>query len=171
MGCILNRVRSIPPFYSRKGGIPSEPSSIKTLPTSPLSPRRLPSILRRSQTGTIFNWFSKPILFVPSAFFRFTASVRISLDSLIPRSANPRPLPLATTYLSPLPGPPVSRFLSSILARRRVPLTGTSNQGYLRVQNPRLAILYSLLSSRSLLLVLSPSPSNFFSPFSVFPDS
>lgn len=60
-----------------------------------------------------------------------------------PRSLSLALSPLAF-YLSSLPGPLPPVFFSSILGKRRVPLTGTSNQGFLRNQDSRPVKLYSL---------------------------
>ena len=62
---------------------------------------------------------------------------------MLPRSLSLALFPLAF-YLSSLLGPLPPVFFSSIHGKRRVPLTGTSNQGFLRNQDSRPVKLYSL---------------------------
>lgn len=124
MGCILNRERSVP-FHSRNGAIPSKTCSIKTPPLlllfffffffSPTS-----TILPCSQTGTIFNSLPQ--------------TDSLSLPFAIPCSFFP--LLLLTLYLLLLLHPRAIHFFFSILRKRRIPLTRTSNQGFLRSRNP-----------------------------------
>lgn len=90
-----------------------------------------------------------------------------------PRSLSLALSPLAF-YLSSLPGPLPPVFFSSILGKRRVPLTGTSNQGFLRKQDSRPVKLYSLPfflpSFFPPCQLVSPSLSPLFSvPFSTGP--
>lgn len=123
MGCILNRERSVP-FHSRNGAIPSKTCSIKT-----------PPLL------LLFFFF---FFFPPQRFFHVRR-----LEQFLIRSPKPIPPPsrsrsLALFFLfffllyicSSCSTPVRFIFFFSILRKRRIPLTRTSNQGFLRSRNP-----------------------------------
>lgn len=107
----------IVPFYSRNGAIPSEPPSIKTPPYS------YPSFFYPPRVSDVRE-LEQFLIRSPNRFFRF--------PTLSPGVVRSSP---ATTLSASVIRLPIARFLSSILGNRRAPLTGTSNQGFLRDQN------------------------------------
>lgn len=123
MGCILNRgsLPFHPPIPGSAGAIPSKTCSIKTPPYSSLFSFFPPLLPRFFHVRRLEQFLIRS----PNRFLLPSSTPLFAIPSL----ASPSPCCDPFFFLPP---PPPSIFLR----KRRIPLTRTSNQGFLRSQNP-----------------------------------
>lgn len=123
MGCILNRgsLPFHPPIPGSAGAIPSKTCSIKTPPYSSLFSFFPPLLPRFFHVRRLEQFLIRS----PNRFLLPSSTPLFAIPSLAP------PPPCCDPFFF-LPPPPPSIFLR----KRRIPLTRTSNQGFLRSQNP-----------------------------------